>query len=420
MLVAFSGGPDSVALTRLLLEQGYKVHLAYVNYNLRGLESYQEERWVRAFAEEHSLPLDVLSLDGQALKGSNSLQVSARKLRYAWMESLLETHGIAWGVTAHTYDDFVETLVYQLLRGADLWMFKGIPFRRGRWLRPLLSVRRSEVIAFLRERGMEAYRLDSSNYEPGYLRNTIRWRVLSSFRQVHPEAARRMGERYEIYRLQRRRLEKLYRHLIGRYVKEEVFGGSIHSGLREDAFYWVLQEKIGLSWRKGREIYRLYRRGRVGAFRQVGNIVFCRVPTGMEWGEAFLWAPDWPDCLIIGPGTYEWGLWRLKVHREPLGEPPQVPLPVCLLPLRVRRWRRGDRIAPAGMNGHSKKLSDVWPELGLYGFRRRHAFVIEDQSGTIRYALAYRVDWQVPAMKGPFLYFSYEYVRRDPPIVKSS
>ncbi len=396
------------------------MRLAYVNHNLRGLESDQEENWVRAFAQQHKLPLDILRLERQALENSDSLQVAARKLRYAWMESLLDTYGIAWGVTAHTYDDFVETLIYQLLRGADLWMFKGIPLRRGRWLRPLLSVRRREVISFLKERGIQAYRLDSSNYEPKYLRNTIRWRVFPAFRRVHPEAGRRLGERYEIYRLQRRRLEKLYRRLADRYVKEEVFGGSIRAGLGEDAFYWVLQEQVGLSWRKGREVYRLYRWGRVGAFRQVENIVFCRVPGGVEWGEASLWAPEWPECLITGPGSYEWGLWRLKVQMEPFGEPPQVPLPACLFPLRVRRWRQGDRIAPAGLNGHSKKLSDVWPHLGFYGFRRRHAFVVEDLSGTIRYAVAYRVDWQVPTMKGPFLYFSYEYVRRDPAIVKSS
>jgi len=389
------------------------VRLAYVNHNLRGTESRQEENWVRAFAQEHKLPLDVISLDRQALSDSESFQVAARKLRYAWMEGLLDTYGIAWGVTAHTYDDFVETLVYQLLRGADLWMLKGIPFRRGRWLRPLLDVRRSEIVTFLKEKGIGAYRLDSSNYAPRYLRNTIRWRVFSALRQVHPEAARRLGERYEIYCLQRRRLEKLYQRLTGRYVKEEVFGGSIRAGLGEDAFYWVLRERVGLSWRKGRAVYFLYRCGKVGAFRQVGNVVFCRVPAGMEWGEASLWAPDWPDCLITGPGTYEWGLWQLKVLSEPLSELPHVPLPACLFPLRVRRWRQGDRIAPTGLNGHSKKLSDVWPTLGLYGFRRRHAFVVEDNSGTIRYALAYRVDWQVPGMKGPFLYFSCNYVRRE-------
>jgi len=410
--VAFSGGPDSVALTWMLLEKGYELRLAYVNYNLRGTESQQEEAWIRALARELQLPLDVLCVNPQALEGPDSLQVAARRLRYAWMESLLEKYHIPWGVTAHTYDDFVETLLYQLLRGADLWMLKGIPFRRGRWLRPLLEVRRTEILSFLRQRGINTYRLDSSNYEPKYLRNRIRWRVLPAMQQIHPKAAQRLRERHELYRLQRHRLEKLYWRLAGRYVREEVFGGSIQKGLGADVFYWVLREQAGTSWRKGREVYRLYREGKVGTFRQVGEVVFCRVPTGMEWGKASLWAPNWPDCVITGPGTYEWGLWQLRVQAEPSGEPQEVQLPLSLFPLRVRLWRQGDRITPIGLNGHSKKLSDVWPALGLYGFRRRHAFVVEDNTGRLCYASAYRVDWQVPAMKGPFLYLSHAYVKR--------
>jgi hypothetical protein len=86
----------------------------------------------------------------------------------------------------------------------------------------------------------------------------------------------------------------------------------------------------------------------------------------------------------------------------------------------VRLWRPGDRIRPEGLNGHSKKISDVWPALGFYGFRRRHAFVIEDAEGRICYAVSYRRDWQVAALNGPFLYLSYTYVRRDETLSQSS
>jgi tRNA(Ile)-lysidine synthase len=211
----------------MLLEGGYAVRLAYVNHGLRGAESQREEAAVRAFAEKYGLALDVLHLDKSAFGSGESLQAKARRLRYEWMESLLERYGIAWGVTAHTYDDLVETLIYQLLRGGDMWMFKGISFRRGRWLRPLLGMRRSEVMAFLWERGVWAYQLDSSNYEPKYLRNVIRWRVFSALRQVHPGAEDRLWKRYELYRLQRRRLERLYQRLSVRYVREEPFGGHV-------------------------------------------------------------------------------------------------------------------------------------------------------------------------------------------------
>ena len=400
-----------MALTLLLLENGYQVRLAYVNYNLRGSESQEEEHSVHLFAEKYALPLDVLRIEGSVLlSGSESLQVKARRLRYAWMEALLDKYQIAWGVTAHTYEDLVETLVYQMLRGGDLWAWKGIPSRRGRWLRPLLASSREELIALLREKGASGYRLDSSNYEPKYLRNIIRWRVWPAFRQVHPQAAQRLGERYGLYKLQRRRLEKVYRRLSERYVRKEPFGGHIRAGLGEDAFYWVLRERVGLSWRQGRDLYLLYRGERTGAFRRVGEVVFCRVPQGLEWGSAALWEPAWPDLRIPGTGNFQWGLWKIRVTSEPpSAESDAVPLSEKIFPVRLRLWRKGDRIRPEGLGGHSKKLSDVWPAVGLYGFRRWHAFVLEDNSGTLCYAAHYRRDWRIEGESGPFLYFSYVY-----------
>ncbi len=399
-----------MALTLLLLESGYQVHLAYVNHNLRKSESQEEEHSIHAFAEKYALPLSVLRIEASSLlSGSESLQVKARRLRYAWMEALLNRYQIAWGVTAHTYEDLVETLVYQLLRGGDMWAWKGIPFRRGRWLRPLLAIYREELITFLREKGVMAYQLDSSNYELKYLRNVIRWRVLPAFRRVHPQATERLGERYALYRLQRRRLEKLYRRLSERFVAEEPFGGHIRAGLGEDAFHWVLRERVGVSWRQGKDLYLLYRGGRPGAFRQVGETVFCRVPEGLEWGSAALWEPLWPDLLISGTGTFQWGLWKIRVTSEPAGESGAITLPEKIFPIRVRLWQKGDRIRSEGLDGHSKKLSDVWPAVGLYGFRRRHAFVLEDKSGVLCYAAHYRRDWRISREYGPFLYFSYAY-----------
>ncbi len=401
------------------MEIGYEPYLAHVNHNLRSSESQQEEDWVWAFAQKNRLPLEVLRLDKDSLVGSDSLQAQARRLRYAWMESLLDKHNIPWGVTAHTREDDLETLLYQFFRGGDMWMLKGIPYRRGRWLRPLLEVHRSEIVAYLRQRGANEYRLDSSNYEPKYLRNVIRWRVLTALRRIHPEAGERLWERYEIYRLQRHRLEKVYQRLAARYVREEPFGGHIRSGLAADSFFWILREWAGLSWRQGQEAYRLYREGRTGAFLQAGEVTFCRVPAGLEWGHTSLWSPDWPDLLIAGPGTYEWGLWRITVQPESSGRSHEVRLPVTLFPFRLRLWRRGDRIAPTGLNSHSKRLSDVWPAIGLYGFRRKHAFVLEDRTGTLCYAVAYRPHWRIPLMNGPFLYLSYDYVQRDKTVPKS-
>ncbi len=405
--MAFSGGPDSVALTLLLRDLGYALRLAYVNHGLRGEESEQEEAWVRAFAEAHQVPLEVQRLSPSQLRGPQGLQAAARRQRYEWMSALLERNQIGWGVTAHTWNDWVETLWYYFLRGGGVWLLRGMPLRRGPWLRPLLQEDRRTLLAYLQSR-KASYLLDRSNYEPKYLRNRVRWRLLPAARALHPHVEERLKAWYELYRLQKQRLEGLYRRIEARYIEPTPFGGLIRKGLRQDAFYWLLHRYWGIGWHEAKSLYALYRKGRTGAVRKWRDTTFCKIPMGLEWGRTDLWEANWAPLTLTALGAHRWGLWTFLLCEEAPAEA-AVALPKALFPLQVRHWQEGDRIAPVGLHGHTRRLSDVWPEAGLYGFRRRHAFVLTGTDQTLYYAAAYRLHWQIPHMSGPFLYFSYIY-----------
>ncbi|GIV25459.1 MAG: hypothetical protein KatS3mg026_1151 [Bacteroidia bacterium] len=419
LLVAFSGGPDSVGLVACLQELGYPFALAYVNYHLRGAESLEEEAWVRAFAEKHALPLYVRSLAPEDLQGPGGRQAQARRLRYAWMERLLQDQGLAWGATAHTWDDQVETLLYRLVRGAGPGIWEGIPARRGPWLRPLLQVRRAELLAFLREKGL-SYRLDSSNYTPLYLRNQVRWWVLPALYRLNPSLSALLQEKWRLYQKQRRRLEALYDRWAARTFQPQPYGVLLGRKLPWDAF-WVLAKK---RWRLSRAeiqaVWRLWHQGTVGAARAAQEYQFVRVPHGLQVGRAEFWEPAWePLRLLPEPLRCEWGLWRIEV-----GVSSALPEEALVwdrerlaFPLSLRLWKQGDKIAPAGLGGHHKRLSDVWPEVGLYGFARRHAFVVEDATGRIVGAAGYRV--AEGAAPGPhtqtFFYLRAQYGQSPPP-----
>jgi tRNA(Ile)-lysidine synthase len=195
LVVAVSGGPDSVALLRVLLaardtDLPLPLVVAHLNHQLRGAESDADEDFVvrlhgqllaagtPAFAF-HCHRLDVASL---ARSTRSNLEACARQERYRWLAEVARTHGMHWVATGHTANDQVETVLHQLLRGTGLRGLRGIAAQRGLdsgvgVVRPLLQANRADVLACLEELGQPS-RQDSSNDDPRYTRNRIRHELL--------------------------------------------------------------------------------------------------------------------------------------------------------------------------------------------------------------------------------------------------
>lgn len=192
-VVAVSGGPDSVALLRAVLACGAgPLTVAHVNHQLRGEASDADASFVRDLAAELGLACHVTSV-AVATQGGN-LEATARRIRYAFFAEVAAAVGATWIATGHTADDQAETVLHRIIRGTGIQGLRGIaachvaggPPPHVAIIRPLLTVTRADVMAYLAELG-QAFREDQSNVDPRFTRNRIRHDVLPLLRTFNPD-----------------------------------------------------------------------------------------------------------------------------------------------------------------------------------------------------------------------------------------
>ena len=196
-VVAVSGGADSVAMLRALAAEcppGGLV-VAHLNHQLRGPAGDSDAAFVAGLLP--NLPHRVESIDVRALAGGDNLEATARRVRYDFLARVARSTGAGWVATGHTLDDQAETVLHRLVRGSGLRGLRGIAAARElvagvRLVRPLLTVSRGEVIAYLRAIGQE-WREDETNRDPAFTRNRIRHELLPLLRTFNPAIADVLG-----------------------------------------------------------------------------------------------------------------------------------------------------------------------------------------------------------------------------------
>lgn len=211
LLLAVSGGIDSVCLTRKVRLEGGPFAIAHCNFGLRGEESDADEAFVRSLARSLDVPIHVKRFDTEAYASAQgiSVEMAARRLRYHWFGELCREFGYAGVAVAHNANDNAETLLLNLLRGTGVRGILGmkaegfIPdpeFGDIPLLRPLLGLTRAEIEAYAKEQGL-SWREDSTNASTDYKRNKIRNLVFPVFREINPrfvETLNRDMERFAV------------------------------------------------------------------------------------------------------------------------------------------------------------------------------------------------------------------------------
>lgn len=186
IIVAVSGGPDSVALLALLArlreKHAFSLHVAHVNYRLRGRDSERDEALVRRLCKHWSVPVSILRPKTQA---KNNLEERLRLIRYGFFDRLQKQHGFDYVVTAHTMNDVAETLLLNLIRGSGS---RGLsPFQRSlpSIARPLIYCQKSDIERFLTDEGIP-FRIDRSNQSKRFTRNRVRHELLPLLETFNP------------------------------------------------------------------------------------------------------------------------------------------------------------------------------------------------------------------------------------------
>jgi len=224
LLVAFSGGPDSVFALHFLekFRRKYKINLCAVHFNhgLRGKESDTDEIFSKEFCKKKSIPLDVVKLNVKSFSKKNkiSIEEGARTLRYDNLKKIAERTRSTKIVTAHNQSDNTETILLNLFSGTGFSGFSGIPIQRGNIIRPFLCLTKQEISNYL-ENEKISFRVDSSNMKDDYKRNYIRNRILPLVRlRLNPavdEALFRSSKNFENTLFLNHRLID---HIIAEYV----------------------------------------------------------------------------------------------------------------------------------------------------------------------------------------------------------
>ncbi len=377
LLVAVSGGADSVALLVAVQELGYDVAAAHCNFHLRGEESDRDEQFVRELCARRDVPLHVTHFDTRAYAAerSISIEMAARELRYDYFEQLRLAHDLDYIAVAHHRDDNAETILLNLLRGSGLHGLAGIKPRNGFVVRPMLDVCRADVEAFVKE-AEETYVTDSTNLVDDVLRNKLRLHILPQLRALNPsidrtlhETAGRLSEAAELY-------DAAIEGARHRVQKGDVI--DLEALRREPATRTVLYELLAPYGFNGRQVEEIFthRKGTVGKcyesaewrlLRDRGRLVL-KKKGEEEVGEEGL--ADLSDFLEIA-----------FIPRTPAFQIPKDANVACLdagkctEPLSVRRIRKGDRFIPYGMKG-SKLVSDYLTDRKRTRFEKEEQWVV--------------------------------------------
>lgn len=418
LLVAVSGGPDSVALLvllrRLVVRWRLRLTAVHFNYGLRGYESDEDQTFVMALCDALEVPLHCVPLDVRTRPKRVSLQAQARELRYRAMIGLAGEMGADRMVVGHTADDQAETILLWVLRGAGITGLSGMPaYRDGRIIRPLYDVRRRELLEFLDATG-QSYRQDSSNAKLIYARNRIRYQLLPVLNQVAPaavDALCRMGDlcreddRYldaqaiglyatlvqpageRGYSIDRRHIQAEPPALQRRLVRELL--RRMHPIRRAPGMATVEAVRRLLSLQQGGE-----RRCAGGLRVRVTQDLLLVQPAGVVAGMAESMAVGKGLSLQI-PSVVVWAGTgqRIRVQEGDRNAAHQlsasaewsmiVDADVVSYPLQIRPWRAGDRFAPSGMRGRSKKLQDYFVDLKIPLAQRGRVPILDSPQGIV-------------------------------------
>ncbi len=207
LLLAISGGIDSVVMLDLFYRAGYTCFIAHCNFQLRGTESDDDEAFVKDLGRKYDIPVHTHSFNTLEYAGSNniSVQMAARELRYEWFEEIRIQTGCDYIATAHNKNDIVETFFINLSRGTGIRGLAGIREKSGFLIRPMLFSGRDRIASYAIDRNLE-WREDSSNAGTKYARNKIRHGVIPVLEEINPrlndimlENIARLKEAGEIY-----------------------------------------------------------------------------------------------------------------------------------------------------------------------------------------------------------------------------
>lgn len=413
VLLAVSGGMDSMCMLHLVASMEVDIHVAHMNYGLRGAESDADEELVRKQCDILQIECHVQRVPLRTLNEAG-LQTRGRNLRYVWfteLQYILNAHYIC---TAHHMDDAVETFFINLLRGSGIKGLSGIPAVRDHIVRPMLCFSRAEIKSLVEQERIP-YRDDASNFERDYLRNRIRHDVIPLFQRERPTFLKRMHDSQERLRAEHKLLEACLSNMRDQVmtIDTENLIIDLKQVLQLPSpavvLYSILRE-LKFSWSQCKH---LVDHAQVSGNKYLTPYLELSVDRGKLIVPLSAQAVIAEGRLIEGEGNYVLTKGILKITTADsieFSNDPNVEFvdaSAIHFPLQLRNWEHGDFFYPIGGAG-KQKLQDFFTNnkfsasdkkkaliltsqreiVWIIGKRLDHRFRISDTT-----KLAYRLEW---------------------------
>ncbi len=425
IILALSGGIDSMVLADLLLKTKVEFVAAHCNFHLRGDESNGDDWFVRKFAEKRGIQCFVKHFETEKYAANHgiSIEMAARDLRYAWFEQFRQQLGYDKIAVAHHADDQAETFFINLLRGAGLNGLKGMKPQNGVIIRPLLWASREQIRKYAVENHI-VWREDHTNAESVYLRNKIRNQLLPFFDELQPKARQGLYKSLEHLSAENELYRALLKEKLAQIVEQDgdvqrfPYSAFLDCFVPRNDAKRMQENKVpepvegpAYSFQLLFEWLRQY-----GFNTDQCHFIYDAIGTGI--GNQYF-SPT--HCVVIGRDDLQLSEIKEKTDVEiqiQIGEE-EILSPIHLrfskmektadfiinkssdvaqldfdklrFPLTLRHWRHGDRFHPLGMKG-SKLLSDFFVDQKFTEAQKRNVFLLVSADGEILWVVGHRVD----------------------------
>ncbi|MCB0478579.1 MAG: tRNA lysidine(34) synthetase TilS [Crocinitomicaceae bacterium] len=382
ILVACSGGPDSVLLLIFLKSLGYSIQVAHCNFQLRGQESDLDEEFVSNLCQKEGIPFHVIQFETEniAKQRKESIQLTARNLRYQWFSELAEKNNLKYICTAHHLDDRIETFFLNLFRGTGLNGLAPLEIIKGNRLRPFNSFTKSEILDYLESNGI-AYRLDQSNESTKYERNKIRLDFLPEMEKLFPEYRQRFQENFDRLEIVKTGLELKKQEFLDRYLIQDKnqFAIRIEHLTTDLEVLWLLEYFDG-KYNQLSEIQKLIQ-SQKGKHIDIEDFRFTREENSISISNK----KENSISLTIHEIPYEDQYVKISLERKVESfESNTIYLDFdkVIFPLSIQNWMPGDRLQPLGMKG-KKLVSDYLTDRKIPSNSRSKTLVIKDKNSIL-------------------------------------
>ncbi len=402
LLIAFSGGVDSVVLCDLLTKAGYYFDLAHCNFQLRGTEANDDTSFCETYAKLIHAKCHTIYFNTKnyAVENKLSIQMAARELRYKWFKELISEHGYTYLLTAHHANDNAETLFVNLTRGTGIKGLQGIPEKQNNTIRPLLFATKEMIKNYADKHNIQ-FREDSSNQEVKYKRNFIRHQIIPELKKLNPILEETLNTSIHYFKQSSQIVTQFCKSKFKDICEEnnERLKINISLLLSEPQKETLLFEWLHPKGFKANQIEQLIivlsDKNNIGKFFESSTHQLAVDRT----------------YLIVKKKTNETNTTEFKINS--ISDTTHLPIKLVLeeikqtsftnnknelfisvtdyfFPLTLRKWKTGDKFQPFGMNGF-KKLSDYFKDQKLSKFDKEAVWILESNQQIVC-IVGYRMD----------------------------